>query len=480
MKNSTLITAFVLLGLFSCEKYSDRNSIELPQTSAKTELAPEENPFIKTMDESVSTFSIDADGASYAIMRRYILQLNQLPPREAIRTEELLNYFDLNYETNTEDPITLNGEISTCPWNVDHKLIRIGIKGKQIPNENLPASNYVFLIDVSGSMGAEDKLTLLKNGFKSFVETLNENDKVAFVTYAGAAQLLLPSTPGSEKNKINEAINQLGSGGGTAGAQGIITAYEIAQTNMIEDGNNRVILGTDGDFNIGVSSTEELVKLIEEKRNLGIFLTVVGVGLDNLNDGMMEQIADKGNGNFEYLDNPEQLKKVFVYEKSKFYTVAKDVKVQVEFNPEIVESYRLIGYENRLLKQADFTNDKKDAGEIGSNQNITALYEIVLKNEFDISKPSLKIDFRYKNPKSNESIPLSLELYDTKKSFEQSTDFMKFSASIASYSMLITNSAYKGKSSYDNILSWLNSTHLEDKYGFKTEFKQIVERAKGY
>ena len=326
----------------------------------------EENSFVDVSEAPVSTFSIDADGASYANIRRFILKENQLPPKGAVRTEELVNYFDMDYPYQpSQHPISLNGEISSCPWAEGHKLIRIGLKGKPIPEDQLPASNFVFLIDVSGSMSSADKLELLKAGFNLFVDRMENDDRVAIVTYAGDAGLVLESTSGKDKQKIKAAINSLGSGGSTAGAEGIITAYKIAGENFIPKGNNRILLGTDGDFNVGISDRDELIKLIEEKRDNGIYLTVLGVGRGNLNDAALEQIADHGNGHYEYVDDLEQLRKVFIYEFSKFYTVAKDVKVQIEFNPELVQSYRLIGYENRILNEEDFEDDGKDAGEIG-------------------------------------------------------------------------------------------------------------------
>ncbi|MDT0643106.1 VWA domain-containing protein [Zunongwangia sp. F363] len=440
----------------------------------------EENQFIYTAEEPVSTFSIDADGASYANVRRFIMQENQLPPKGAIRTEELINYFNLDYNFNNDShPIALNGEISRSPWNNANKLVRIGIKGKSIEKAGLPSSNFVFLIDVSGSMGSEDRLELLKNGFKYFVDELNDEDKVAIVTYAGSAGVILESTPGSEKQKIKNAIDQLGAGGSTAGAQGIVTAYEIAQENFIENGNNRVVIGTDGDFNVGISSQEELVDLIEEKRESGIFITVLGVGRGNLNDAALEQIANNGNGTYEYLDNLEQLRKVFIYDYNKFYTVAKDVKIQVNFNPKNVEAYRLIGYENRILNEEDFEDDQKDAGEIGAGQNITALYEIIPAANSDFELPAFTIDFRYKQPASNTSSAMELEIFDDENSFEQSSDYMKFTASISSFSMLLSDSQFKGSSSYDKVLYWLDEVNLPDEHGFKAEFKQIVEKAKG-
>jgi Ca-activated chloride channel family protein len=357
-------------------------------------------------------------------------------------------------------------------------LIRIGIKGKPLPKANRPGSNFVFLIDVSGSMSSGDKLELLKSGFNLFVDEIGTDDRVAIVTYAGRAGIVLESTPGNQKQKIKDAINSLGSGGSTAGAEGIITAYKIAQESFITGGNNRIILGTDGDFNVGISDREELVKLIEEKRESGIYLTVLGVGRGNLNDAALEQIANNGNGTYEYIDNLEQLKKVFIYEFDKFYAVAKDVKVQVKFNSSNVEAYRLIGYENRVLNEEDFEDDGKDAGEIGANQNITALYEIVPKNNPQYRfVPTFTIDFRYKMPDSDSSIPLELEIFDDGKNFEQASSQMIFTSSVAAFSMLLSDSKYKGTATYENLTTWVNNTELTDSHGFIKEFKDLVSRA---
>jgi len=483
MKLTKIILMLLIVGMLtSCEiqNYGSSGANEVALTGdVYNEF--EENQFVKVSDQPISTFSIDADGASYANIRRFIQQDNKLPPYGAVRTEELINYFNLDYPySDPAHPINLNGEVSECPWNASNKLIRIGMKGKPIPKNERPGSNFIFLIDVSGSMNGGDRLGLLKDGFKYFVDEMTSNDKVAIVTYSGSAGVVLESTSANSKSKIKQAIDALGSGGGTAGAEGIITAYEIAEQNFIDGGNNRIVLGTDGDFNVGPSSREELVALIKEKRDLGIYLTVLGVGRGNLNDAALEQIADNGNGTYEYIDNLEQLHKVFIYEYSKFFTVAKDVKVQVEFNAKNVEAYRLIGYENRLLNQEDFEDDTKDAGEIGSNQNITALYEIIpIDNPDYRSVPTFTIDFRYKKPDSDNSIPLELEVFDEGKLFAEATDFTKFTSSIASFSMLITNSQFKGTSSYDNVLDWLDDINLKDEYSFKSEFRDIVQKAKG-
>lgn len=491
MKNTAIYLLIMILLIAACSQdpeyyfdnsYSisgfDSNGID-PGESGDNYADFEENPFIKTSEQSVSTFSIDADGASYSNMRRFVMAEKQIPPKAALRTEELINYFNLDYLPPAgSHPIGLNGEVSQCPWNEDHKLIRIGIKGKHIARNQLPPSNFVFLIDVSGSMKNTDKLDLLKEGFKTLTDELSDQDRIAIVTYAGQAGVLLESTSGSNKTRIKNAIDQLGAGGSTAGAQGIITAYEIADQNFIEGGNNRVILGSDGDFNVGISKTEDLVKLIEEKRESGIFLTVLGVGRGNLNDAMMEQLANNGNGNYEYLDKAEQLEKVFIHEYSKFFTVAKDVKVQVTFNPDLVKEYRLIGYENRLLEEEDFENDTKDAGEIGADQSITALYEIVPVTTGDFhSKSTFTINFRYKLPDSDTSIPIDLAIFDTGNSFEQASDYLQLTASIASFSMLMRDSKHKGSTSYKKIENWLETVDLKDEFGYISELKKIVDQA---
>lgn len=444
-----------------------------------------ENPFVEVAKEATSTFSIDADGGSYANVRRF-LATNTKPVADAIRTEELVNYFPLQYADPTNgEPIAVNGEVSTCPWDNGHKLIQIGLKGRSIAKENLLPSNIVLLIDVSGSMSDVNKLALLKEALPHFVDNLRAQDKLAIVTYAGQAGVALEATSGSEKTKIKAAIAQLGAGGSTAGAQGITTAYAIAAKNFVDGGNNRVILMTDGDFNVGPSSQKELIDLIVSQRDGGIFLTTVGVGTGNLNDGMMEQVANKGNGNYEYIDNLKQAQKVFVDEFSKFYTVAKDVKIQLTFNPDQVKLYRLIGYENRLLKKEDFTNDKEDAGEINAGQTVTALYEIVpavstvapgqaaLK-----AAPTFTINFRYKQPTAASSQALALPVFDTSNAFALASENMRFAASVAAYGLLLRNSAYEGEATYDKVRAWATASMTYDPYGHRSEFIQLVDKAR--
>ena len=434
----------------------------------------DENPFFNVSEQPISTFSIDADGGSYSNMRRY-LYLGQIPPKASVRIEEYINYFTFDYpEPSSEENVSLNSEISKCPWNSEHYIIRLGIKGKTIPDSDLANSNYVFLIDVSGSMDSPDKLGILKSGFKLMVDELKDKDKVAIVTYAGEAAVLLQSTNGDEKDKIKEAIDKLGAGGTTAGAAGISTAYEIAQQNFIVNGNNRVILGTDGDFNVGTSSTDDLVKLIEGKRETGIYLTVLGVGGGNLNDEMMEQVANKGNGNYEYIDNANQIQKVFVYEKSKFYTVAKDCKIQITFNTNMIDTYRLIGYENRVLNKEDFKNDSTDAGELGSSQTITALYEVVLK-KIDASEQYANFDFRYKRPSEQQSRLINLKVQPLPIELNSASENMRFAAAVSGLGLLMKESKYKGNLTKQMIIDLGSNSLTFDPNGYRKEFVDLVK-----
>ncbi len=410
-------------------------------------------------------------------MRRY-LNVGQKPPIASVRIEEYINYFTFDYPEPVDESVSINTEATICPWQNEHYLLRIGLKGKDIPVDERGASNIVLLIDVSGSMNSPEKLGILKTGFKLFVDELSNEDRIAIVTYAGSAGLLLPSTSGADKDVIKSAINSLGAGGSTAGAEGIITAYEIAEENFMDNGNNRIILGTDGDFNVGPSSVDELVELIEEKRETGVFLTVLEVGTGNLNDAMMEQLADNGNGNYEYIDNLDQLRKVFIYEYSKFFTVAKDCKIQITFNENTVESYRLIGYENRVLENDEFEDDSTDAGEIGASQTITAFYELVPKNE-EIDNVNLAtLDFRYKFPTETNSRLVNHEVNHSIISFGESTENMRFGASVTGFGLIMKNSEFKGSVTYDDILMWAENAVSFDDHGFKNEFIQLVENAK--
>ena len=472
------IFCLTILLLVGCSKdYTgglDKEYIEsLPEAFDEKYKDYEENPFLEVTDYPISTFSIDADGASYANMRRY-LYLGQTPPKSSVRIEEYINYFTFDYkEPETGQNVSLESEISTCPWNSKNYLIRLGMKGMTIPENELPHSNYVLLIDVSGSMNSSNKLGILKAGFNTFVDNMKDQDRIAIVTYAGMAGVLLESTYGDEKEKIKSAINKLGAGGSTAGSAGIATAYEIAQKNFIANGNNRVILGSDGDFNVGPSSTEELVELIEEKRKTGIYLTVLGVGDGNLNDHMMEQIANKGNGNYEYIDNAKQIQKVFVQEISKFHTVAKDCKIQVTFNQNKIKSYRLIGYENRKLNDEDFEDDTADAGEIGASQTITAIYEVVMSDNPNKEKYA-QFDFRYKKPLEDNSLLMTHNIEATPVEISSSSENMRFATAVTGLGLLMKQSAYKGTLTKQMVLDLGKGAIDFDPNGYRQEYLELV------
>ncbi len=458
-----------------------------------------ENPFLKANDNPLSTFSIDVDAASYANVRRFINE-GVLPPAGAVRIEELINYFSYNYpQPQNDDPFSINTEISNCPWNANHKLVLIGLQGKKISTENLPASNLVFLIDVSGSMDEEDKLPLVKSSLKLLVDQLRPQDKVALVVYAGNAGLVLPSTSGEEKIKIKDAIDGLDAGGSTAGGEGIKLAYNTAKKNFVKDGNNRVILCTDGDFNVGVSSEDALQRLIEDERQSGVFLSVLGFGTGNYQDAKMQLLADKGNGNHNYIDNLSEAKKVFVNEfGGTLFTIAKDVKLQIEFNPEKVQGYRLIGYENRLLNKEDFNDDKKDAGELGSGHTVTALYELIpvgikdtmLKDvdalKYQKTKSSaqnnftgeiMNIKLRYKKPDGNKSALLVHPLKDENISFNSTSDNFRFAASVAEFGMLLRNSQFKGNTDFSSVKQTAQSALGKDEEGYRKEFIKLIKSA---
>ncbi|ARN72598.1 hypothetical protein BST91_08275 [Nonlabens tegetincola] len=481
MKKLLSLLIITLYFVISCEDqgmfYNDSSYPEPFSGDQYNEVT--ENPFLDVTEFPISTFSIDADGGSYSNVRRFLQQEAVLPPVNAVRTEEIINYFDMNYDDDfSTSPITINGEITSCPWTNGHKLARIGIKGKDIDLTTVAGSNYVFLMDVSGSMSSPDKLGLLKSGFKFLVDELNDDDIVSIVTYAGADRVVLDGAPGSDKIRIKQAIDDLGFGGGTAGARGIVTAYEIAQSYYINNGNNRVILGTDGDFNIGVSDQEGLIELIEDKKESGVFLTALGVGRGNLNEGTLEQLANKGNGTYEYIDKTEQLLKVFVHERNKFFTAAQDVKIQVEFSPTEVQSYRLIGYANRLLQDDQFEDDEEDAGEIGRGQSITAFYEIVpASTAGNANQPSLKVNLRYKEPVNSTSNLLVEELLDANLDFTVSSSQQKLGAAAASFGMNLRNSSYKGSFNYGDIEQVLQSVQLSDPHGYIQEFKELVQLA---
>lgn len=456
-----------------------------------------ENRFKTAVKDPLSTFSIDVDAASYSNMRRYINQGN-MPPADAIRTEELVNYFSYNYQKPTgKDPINISAEVGNCPWNEKHRLVRIGIKAKEIAGDNLPASNLVFLIDVSGSMYGPTRLELVKSSLKLLINNLREKDRVAIVVYSGSAGEVLPSTSGSDKQKIREALDKLTAGGSTAGGAGIKLAYQIARKNFVEGGNNRIILCSDGDFNVGISSPDGLEKLIEQERKSGVFLTVLGYGMGNYKDNRMQVLAEKGNGNHAYIDNMQEANKVLVQEfGGTIHTVAKDVKLQIEFNPAQVQAYRLIGYESRLLNNEDFNDDTKDAGEMGAGHMVTAFYEVIptgiesnwvgkvdeLKYQkkeplkevtHTRSKELLTIKLRYKEPNGTASRKIELPVMDD-KSNKVSSDF-RFAAAVAMFGQLLRNSDFKGDATYNKVITLAKTGLDNDEQGYRREFVRLAE-----
>ncbi|XRE44436.1 Putative von Willebrand factor, vWF type A domain protein [Tenacibaculum discolor] len=454
--------------------------------------ARNENIFKSPIHSPLSTFSIDVDKASYSNIRRMINN-GQKVLKEAVKVEEMINYFDYKYPQPTgKHPFSITTEVVSTPWNKDTQLVRIGLKGKEYKQEKLPASNLTFLIDVSGSMSEQNKLPLLKSAFKLLVNQLREKDRVAIVVYAGAAGVVLKPTSGNEKGKILEALDQLEAGGSTAGGEGIELAYKLANENYIKDGNNRVILATDGDFNVGASSNVAMEELIEEKRKSDVFLSVLGFGYGNYQDDKLEVLADKGNGNHAYIDTMQEAQKVFGKEfRGTLYTIAKDVKIQVEFNPKKVQAYRLIGYENRLLNDEDFVDDTKDAGELGSGHTVTALYEVIpvgVKSKFLKKLPKLKytqnkqlgsfndelltVKFRYKLPKGTKSIEL---VKTVKNEVLVPTNDMKFISAVALFGMQLSKSKFKNKSKIEDVLSLIEGEVGEDKDGYKAEFVRLVK-----
>lgn len=458
-----------------------------------------ENGYKNPLNDPLSTFSIDVDAASYSNMRRF-LNNGQRPPKDAVRIEELINYFNYDYaEPKGNEVFSVNTEVAMTPWNPTHQLVQIGIQGKNISTDLLPSSNLVFLLDVSGSMNSANKLPLLKSAMKLLVGKLREGDKVSIVVYAGAAGLVLPPTDGSNKETILDALDKLSAGGSTAGGAGIKLAYKTAREQFIEGGNNRIILATDGDFNIGASSNAEMERLIEKERESGVFLTVLGFGMGNYKDSKMEILADKGNGNYAYIDNLLEAKKVLVNEfGGTLFTIAKDVKIQVEFNPNLVQSYRLIGYENRLLNKEDFNDDKKDAGELGAGHTVTALYEIVpvgvefenksvdpLKYQAQKTEATkgkfgselLTVKIRYKEPDGSKSKLLAQTVKSSKKNWKQATNNFKWAAAIAEFGMILRDSEYIDMDSYAQVLEMAEASKGKDEFGYRSEFIRLIHSA---
>jgi Ca-activated chloride channel homolog len=455
-----------------------------------------ENGFLSSAQHPLSTFSIDVDAASYSNVRRYI-NMGIRPPADAVRIEEMINYFRYEYkQPSREHPFAIHTEIATAPWNGKHKLVKIGLQGRNVPLTDLPPSNLVFLIDVSGSMNAPNKLPLVISSLKMLAGQLRAIDKVSIVVYAGAAGLVLPPVPGNEKGKIYQALERLSAGGSTAGGAGIHLAYSVAKENMIDGGNNRVIMATDGDFNVGVSDNKSLEKLIGEKRGDGIFLTVLGYGMGNYKDSKMEILADKGNGNYAYIDNALESRKVLVDEfAGTLFTIASDVKMQIEFNPARVQAYRLIGYENRMLNKEDFNNDKKDAGELGSGHTVTALYEIIpagVKSDFyrvdqlkyqgesavkkgEFNDELLTVKFRYKDPGQSKSKLITVPVKDGNKDISAASENLRWSSAVAAFGMMLRQSPYSNDFTSDQIVKLARSARGTDEEGYRVEFINLVK-----
>ena len=436
-----------------------------------------DNPFIETRTQNVSTFSVDADGASYANMRRYVTE-GSLPYAASVRIEEFLNYFTFDYEDPADGaPIALNAEVGPCPWNQEHRLLRLGLKGKSMDPSSMPDANFVFLIDVSGSMNSKDKLELLKRGLMTLVDELRPTDRISIITYSGNVTKLLESTLVSESLAIKSAISKLVASGSTAGGAALKMAYEEALDNYIKGGNNRVIMGTDGDFNVGVTSTEQLVEMVQDYASKGIYMTVCGFGRGNLNDAMMEEISNHGNGTYEYIATEDDMTKVFVNERSEFFSVANDVKIQITFNKDMVSSYRLIGYENRVMSNEDFENDQKDAGEIGAGQTVTALYEIVPQEGYDMAAaPDVALfDVRYKETLGESSAALNMDVKDAGAAGLSSE--LSFAAGVASFGMLLRQSPYMGTSTYEMAYELAENGLAYDPFGYRADFVNVVKAA---
>ena len=466
-----------------------------------------ENPFLPAATNPLSTFSIDVDTASYSNVRRFI-NSGSLPPKDAVRVEEMINYFSYDYrEPEGDKPFSIDLDATACPWDASHRLLRIGLKGREVATENRPASNLVFLLDVSGSMTPAERLPLVKQAMRLLVEKLTEKDRVALVIYAGGSGLALPSTTGDRKETILRALEELKAGGSTNGAEGIELAYKVAADNFIKGGVNRVILATDGDFNIGVTNQGDLIRLIEEKAKGGVFLSVLGVGTDNLKDSTMQKLADKGNGNYAYLDSIDEARKVLVQQvNGTLMTIAKDVKIQVEFNPARVASYRLIGYEKRMLRKEDFNNDKVDAGEIGAGHTVTALYEIVpagagaadpsasippvdplkyqapntavgtLQASSTLSQEMVTVKLRYKKPEGDTSELTERSFVDNGSKFENAAPDLKFAAAVAEFGMILRDSQYKGKGTLGAVIEWAQEGKGRDAAGYRAGFIELARK----
>jgi len=512
MKNKPFyFMAFLFLVFVSCKKQdapTETSDSMIVNASAPEEIPHEdisdsntesyaeleENPFESPKKAPLSTFSIDVDNASYTNIRRFIND-GQKVPKDAVRIEEMMNFFKYKYpQPEGQNPFSINTEVSESPWNKNSLLLKIGLQGKNIPMTNLPASNLVFLIDVSGSMSDANKLPLLKESMKILVKELRPQDKVSIVVYAGSAGVVLEPTSGDNKDEIMDAFDDLSAGGSTAGGEGIELAYKLAQQNFIKEGNNRVVIATDGDFNVGASSDGDMEKLIEEKRKSGVFLTVLGFGMGNYKDSKMEILADKGNGNYAYIDNIQEANRFLGKEfKGSMFAIAKDVKIQIEFNPKHVQAYRLIGYENRRLKDEDFKNDKIDAGELGSGHTVTALYEIIptgvesdyvpsdLKytkvktDESNYSDELATIKFRYKKPDGDKSIEIVNTIPNKKIALDRSSSDFKFTTAVAWFGLKLKESKYITNSTSADIKKLAKEGLENDDEGYRAEFVRLVD-----
>ncbi len=469
-----------------------------PVDREQYELA-DENPFKLAADTPLSTFSIDVDTAGYANIRRMIRH-GQTPPVDAVRVEEMINYFRYSYpDPDGIEPFSVSAEVAGCPWRPEHRLVRIGLKARDIDWSDRPPSNLVFLLDVSGSMNSPNKLPLVKKAIRMLVETLDRWDRVAIVAYAGAAGLVLDSTGGDDELTVLDALDRLDAGGSTAGGAGIQLAYEVAERNFIDGGLNRVILATDGDFNVGISDQGSLVRMIREKAQSGVFLTVLGFGMGNLQDSTLEKLADEGNGNYGYVDSELEARKLLVHEAGgTMITVAKDVKIQVEFNPTQVHAYRLIGYENRALAAADFADDRKDAGDIGAGHTVTALYEVVPAGvDLDVpgtgplryQRPAelagaadsgelMFVKLRYKLPDEEKSTLITLPVIDEGLSFDVASEDLHLAAGVAAFGLLLRDSVYKGDTTYQLASDLVLRGAAHDPNGYRAELVELVAAAR--
>ncbi len=517
------ITLFVSLLIVSCRvnNYSERKSAESnnvqsapyeavqmkekstdePADNFNTEEYSKivENNFKDARQNPLSTFSIDVDNASYSNIRRF-LQNSSLPPEGSVRIEEMINYFTYNYPNpEGKHPFSVYSEVGVCPWNTAHQLVHIGIQGKKLDYEHIKPSNLVFLIDASGSMDYDNKLPLLKRSLKLLLDQLDDRDRVAIIAYASSAGLVLPSTPASNKKAIIKALDKLQAGGSTAGGEGIKLAYKVAAKNLIPDGNNRIILATDGDFNVGVSSTDQLIKMVRQQADKNIFLTILGLGMGNYKDSRMEDISNSGNGNYFYIDNIKEAQKVFIREmRANMFTIAKDVKIQIEFNPSKVKGYRLIGYENRVMQNEDFNNDKKDAGDLGAGHTVTALYEIIpagseekipkndnlkyqktkINSSAAQTNEMMNVKLRYKPVKSDQSILIEFPIKDNVLALDKTSNNFRFSAAVAEFGMLLRHSKFKGKANYSQVINLSENSKGTDEYAYRNEFVELVKTAK--